>query len=92
MGPFEMVVALVFIGTVGKVLQAALATRSPRGLGSAQEVQALQAELQGQEARLAQTEQQVADLSEKLVFVEKLLAQPERVAELPSSPRQGAVG
>ena len=75
MGVFEMVVLIVFITTVGKIMQ----SRRPRGVDASlvkERIQALEAELRASELRLAQTEERVADLDEKLDFMEKLLAKP----------------
>jgi hypothetical protein len=88
MGVFEMVVILVFIGTVGK-LGRAFITRSTHGISSGMEskIQALEAELRMNEERLAQTEDRVTDLTEKLSFVENLLARPTSSSSLPPSNR-----
>jgi hypothetical protein len=88
MGVFEMVVALVFIGTTGKVL-AEYFRSSRRALppGEERRIQHLEAELRSTEERLALTEDRVNDLSDKLGFVENLLANPERKERLrPPSP------
>lgn len=84
MGVFEMVVIVVFLGTVGKVAQAMLG-RAPHGdaAGTADHLRRLEAELRSNELRLAQAEEKVAELGEKLHFVEDLLAKPRRAAELP---------
>jgi cell division protein FtsB len=83
MGVFEMVVAIVAITTGGKVLQTWFARRGA-GLsaGAEQRIQALEAELRTNDARLAQSEERIADLNEKLGFVEDLLAAPERSPRL----------
>ncbi len=83
MGVFEMVVALVFIATLGKTLGEYFRS-SRRGLPPAEQsrIQALEAELRSTEERLALTEDRVCDLSEKLVFVEKLLATPDEKGRL----------
>jgi hypothetical protein len=89
MGPFEMVVLIVFIGTVGKVAQTFMARPSRLGApGADDRIRVLETELRANEARLAQAEEKVAELGEKLVFVEQLLARPESHAQLASSPQQ----
>lgn len=75
MGVFEMVVLIVFITTAGKIVQ----SRRPRGSDASfakERIQSLEAELRASELRLAQTEDRVAGLDEKLDFMEKLLATP----------------
>jgi hypothetical protein len=86
MGPFEMVVLIVFIATVGKVAETAVRGLGLRRSGHGQErIDALQAELRANEARLSAAEDRVGELSEKLQFVENLLAKPERSPQLPST-------
>jgi hypothetical protein len=87
MGVFEMVVAIVFITTVGKVVASA-ARRRPAEIDTPR-VAALEAQLRANELRLSQTEDRVAELGEKLVFVENLLDAPEQASRLapPPSPR-----
>jgi hypothetical protein len=85
MGVFEMVVVLVLIGTAGKVARAFAPRRLPAETEA--RVRALEAALQASEARLAETEERVADLGEKLVFMEDLLASPERRTPLPPGSR-----
>jgi hypothetical protein len=83
MGVFEMVVALVFIGTVGKTVSEYFRS-SRRGLppGDETRIRALETELRSAEERLALTEDRVTDLSEKLIFMEKLLSTPEEKGRL----------
>jgi hypothetical protein len=78
MGVFEMVVSLVFIGTLGKVAKEYFRS-GRRGPAAAEEqrIQVLETELRSAEERLALTEDRVSDLTEKLVFLERLLAEPE---------------
>jgi len=85
MGVFEMVVAIVALGTFGKVAQS-FAARGARveAAGTAERIRKLEAELRASEARLAQTEERVAELDEKLGFVENLLAKPGDAPRLPS--------
>jgi hypothetical protein len=85
MGVFEMVVAIVFIATAGKVAQAFARSRSAAGPDA--RVPALEEALRTTELRLAQTEERVGELSEKLTFVENLLSAPETPAQLPPRPR-----
>ena len=88
MGPFEMVVLIVFIATAGKVAETLVSRLSgPRGAGE-ERIKALEAELRANEARLVQTEEHVADLTEKLDFVESLLGQPARPAEIAAPPAE----
>lgn len=78
-----MVVALVFIATTGKVLSERF--RSERRAlppGEERRIQAMETELRAAEERLALTEERVNDLTEKLGFVENLLASPERQERL----------
>ncbi|CAN5294537.1 hypothetical protein BH24GEM2_BH24GEM2_17750 [soil metagenome] len=83
MGVFEFVIVIVLIGAAGRAAQA-YAGRSASG-GSNEQIRALEAALQANEARWTQTEEKVADLSEKLHFVEDLLAKPEEHSQLPPS-------
>jgi hypothetical protein len=85
MGVFEMVVAIVFIGTAGKVLRAWVGGKPAVEAGS--RVEALEAALRANELRLSQTEDRVTELGEKLAFVENLLGPAEDHARLPSSER-----
>ena len=84
-GVFTMVVLIVLIATAGKVVESMLARRPPRGEIGEERVRALEAEMRANEARLALAEEQVAELGEKLGFVEALLAKPAPPAELPPS-------
>lgn len=78
MGPFEMVVAIVLIATFGKIAQSfASRPRPSEELPTRGRVEALEAHLQANDARVAQAEERVAELSEKLEFMEKLLAGPD---------------
>ena len=86
MGPFEMVVLIVFIATFGKVAETLVSRLAPRGAGE-ERLKALEAEVKANEARVLQAEEQVAELTEKLGFMEALLANPARQPELPASPR-----
>jgi uncharacterized coiled-coil protein SlyX len=88
MGVFEMIVVLVFIVTLGE-LGKAFISRSHRSItsGSESRINALEAELRVNEERLAQTEERVTDLTEKLRFVENLLAEPPSKSSLPPSSR-----
>lgn len=82
-----MVVAVVLIGTFGKVAQAFAGRRGSSDAD--QRVRALESSLQSNEMRLAQTEERVNELTEKLGFFEELLASPERRGELPRpAPRR----
>lgn len=88
MGVFEMVVAIVFITTVGKAI-ASRGRRRPM-VEDPTRVAALEEALRANELRLAQTEDRVAELGEKLVFVENLLAAPGEASRLgppPAAPR-----
>ncbi len=89
MGPFEMVVLLVLIGTIGKTIQS-FAHRPRVGPGEQNRMQALEAELRSTQERLLLTEDKVADLNEKLGFMEKLLANPESAPAIPAAPRSTA--
>jgi hypothetical protein len=85
MGVFEMVVAIVFIATLGKV-----AVARARGHGesaSEDRVRALEAALHANEARLGQTEARLEELGEKLVFVENLLTPPDPATQLPRTTK-----
>ena len=84
MGVLEMVAVIVLIGPVGKVAQEWVGKRSSGGAES--QIRALESALHANEARLTQTEEKVADLSEKLRFVEALLGKPEERSQLPPSP------
>jgi hypothetical protein len=91
-GPFEMVVIIVFLGTLGKLGQPvarALASRfsRPAGAVDAAQVQALRSALGATEDRLAQAEDRITELDEKLRFVEGLLEKPVAAPTLPPSPR-----
>jgi hypothetical protein len=87
-GPFEMVVLIVFFSSMAKLgspVARALAHRISRGPGTdSPEVPALRAALSATEERLAQAEDRITDLDEKLRFVEGLLSKPERAPELPA--------
>lgn len=85
MGVFEMVVAIVAIATAGKVARSFARTRLPAGTEA--EIRALRAAVNASDVRLAQAEERVAELDEKLHFMEDLLATPERRPELPPSAR-----
>lgn len=85
MGVFEMVVAIVFIGTAGKLLRAYVGAKP--AVEASGRVEALESALRANELRLSQTEDRVAELGEKLVFVENLLGPAEEHARLPSSER-----
>ena len=86
MGPFEMVVLIVFIATAGKVADTLASRLGGRGGVGEERIRALEAELRANEARVVQTEEQVAQLGEKLGFVEALLAQPARPVEISAPP------
>jgi uncharacterized coiled-coil protein SlyX len=88
MGVFEMIVILVFIVTVGE-LGKAFISRSSRNItsGSENRINALEAELRANEERLTHTEERVTDLTEKLRFVENLLAEPPSNRPLPPCGR-----
>lgn len=88
MGVFEMVVALVLIATVGEVVKTAVAGRK-EGAGSEARVAALEAQLQTTETRLGYAEERVTELSEKVDFLENLLAPPGAPGRLPE-PRDPA--
>lgn len=83
MSVFTMVVLIVLIGTLGKVLQS-FAGRSAAPLPDGR-LRELEAALRANELRLAQTEERLEEMGEKLVFVEHLLAAPAKAPELPSS-------
>lgn len=84
-----LIVALGTLGKLGKPVASALAERISRGErpGDADRIQALQAEVQMNEQRVALTEERVNELTEKLSFMENLLAQPAQTAELPRPPQ-----
>jgi hypothetical protein len=90
MGLFEMVVLVTFIATVGKVAEALLSRAGGSSSGAGRErVDALEAELRASNSRLAQAEEKVAELSEKVEFMENLLAGPRpapRLTEPASGP------
>lgn len=93
MGVFEMVVILVFIGTAGKVAQSYFSRPSHRGSDAAESrLQALEAEVRTGELRLSQVEERAAELTEKLRFMEDLLAAPRPDARLAPSPGQTPSG
>lgn len=85
MGVFEMVVALVFIGTVGKTIQS-FVERAPASGADSTRVRQLEAALNATETRLEHTEHRLAELNEKFVFMERLLAPPaeDRAARAPN--------
>jgi hypothetical protein len=83
MGVFEFVLGIMFIGAIGKVAQAYAGRRGSSG--SEEQIRSLEAALQANEARLTQTEERVADLSEKLHFVEEVLSKPVEHSQLPPS-------
>jgi F0F1-type ATP synthase membrane subunit b/b' len=84
MGLFEMVVAIVFIATVGEVAKAAMSRGPKRSAAAAEKrIGEVETELRAAELRLAQAEERVADLTDKLDFVEQLLADPGRAQRLP---------
>jgi hypothetical protein len=85
MGVFEMVVAIVAISTIGRVVQSYHKGRA--GGAAKAEIQELRSAVESNELRLIQAEEKVADLTEKLTFVESLLASPERHSQLPPSSR-----
>lgn len=90
MGIVLMVVLIVFIVTMGKVAQTLLARPPGEALGSGEErVRRLETELRSNELRLAQTEDRVAELGEKLLFLEKLLEAPKEPGRLPGPPDEG---
>lgn len=89
MGLFEMVVLVTFIATVGKVAEAMLSRTGASNSGAARErVDALEAELRASSARLAHAEETVAELSEKVEFMENLLAGPRPASRL-GEPTRG---
>jgi hypothetical protein len=83
----SMVVLIVLIASLAKVarpVSGAMADRLTReGEEQSAQLAALRAELGATEERLALAEDRIADLDEKLRFVEGLLASPERGRELP---------
>ena len=84
MGIVLMVVLIVFILTLGRVAQTLLARPPGEALGGGEErVRLLEAELRANELRLTQTEDRVAELGEKLLFLEKLLEAPKDPGRLP---------
>jgi hypothetical protein len=88
MGVFEMVVAIVFIATVGEVAKAAFSRGPKRSAATAEKrIGEVEAELRAAELRLSQAEERVADLTDKLDFVEKLLSDPGRPQRLPPGAR-----
>lgn len=84
MGVFEMVVLLVLIATAGKVADSFVSRRhsGPDAVSKARLAE-LEAQLHANDARLAQAEEKVAELGEKLEFMENLLAQPQAPGRLP---------
>jgi hypothetical protein len=90
MGLFEMVVLVTFIATVGKVAEAALSRTGRSAPGAAPDrVDALEGELRASNSRLALAEEKVAELTEKVEFMENLLAGPRpasRLAEPAAGP------
>ena len=89
MGLFEMVVVVTFIATVGKVAEAVLSRSRDASSGAGRErVDALEAELRASSSRLAHAEEKVAELSEKVEFMENLLAGPRPASRL-AEPRPG---
>jgi hypothetical protein len=87
MGPFEMVVAITLIAAVGKFAQSLVSRpRSTDEPAARQRLERLESQLQGTEARLTHSEERVADLAEKLEFMENLLASSA------ASPRLGSAG
>lgn len=90
MGPFEMVVIIALLGTLGKlghpVVRALSARLSrPAGAVDSAQVQALRSALGATEDRLAQAEDRITELDEKLRFVEGLLEKPATANSLPPS-------
>lgn len=81
MGVFEMVVLIVFISTAGKVAHGWAVRRTSAPIE--RRVRELEAMVAAGEERLAHTEERVMELSEKLGFVENLLASPDRPTGLP---------
>jgi uncharacterized coiled-coil protein SlyX len=88
MGVLEMIVILVFIVTAGE-LGKSFISRSTRSItsGTENKIQTLEAELRANEERLGHTEERVAELTEKLSFVENLLAKPPSSSSLPPPNR-----
>lgn len=82
MDVFTMVVLIILIGTVGKVLRS-FARRSAAPLPDGR-LRELEAALRANELRLAQTEERLEEMGEKLVFVEGLLEAPAKAPALPS--------
>jgi hypothetical protein len=83
-----MVVIIVLLGTVGKLAQPvvrALSSRlsRPAGAPDGAQVQALRSALGATEDRLAQAEDRITELDEKLRFVEGLLEKPATGRGLP---------
>lgn len=81
MGVAEVVVAIAFFATLaklGKPVSRAFAERMARGSATGEDgrIRAVEAQLQACELRLAQTEERVEELTEKLSFVENLLGSP----------------
>ncbi len=83
MGVFEMVVAVVLISAVGRVAQTFARRSRGTDAATAERIQKLEADLRASELRLSQAEEKVAELDEKLGFVENLLAAPGRASQLP---------
>ncbi len=83
MSVFTMVVLIVLIGTLGKILQG-FAGRSAAPLPDGR-LRELEAALHANELRLAQTEERLEEMGEKLVFVEGLLQAPAKAPGLPPS-------
>ena len=88
-GVFMMIVLIVLIATAGKVVGTMVAGRAPRDEIGEGRIRALEEEMRANEARLAQAEEQVADLSEKLGFVEALLSKPTPPREIPAPAPPG---
>lgn len=85
MSVFALVILVIVLAGLGKPIARALANRleRERGIGDAAEVLALRSALRSAEERLGHVEDRVADMDEKLRFMEGLLAKPNRGAELP---------
>ena len=84
MGVFGMVVLIVAFGTIGKIVTAWI-HRTGHELPAATEarIRALEEEARARETRLSLAEERVEDLTEKLSFVERLLAEPRPPSQLP---------
>ncbi|MBW3628927.1 MAG: hypothetical protein KY464_06480 [Gemmatimonadetes bacterium] len=87
MSVFAFVILVIILTGLGKPIAQALANRleRQRGVGGGAEILELRSALRSTEERLGHAEDRIADMDEKLRFVEGLLAQPNRAGELPGA-------